>query len=102
MPTASHTPGPWKMIEVGNSIGIVPAKRPPGVSKRDIEDIAAVNLDGDQYDAHANARLIAAAPDLLAACESALKAMVEGENDLCELTSTMAMLEAAIAKARGV
>ncbi len=69
MSEQKHTPGPWKLLRVCNSIGIVPAKPAKGISKYAVEDIAILDVHVEQYDAEANARLIAAAPDLLAACE---------------------------------
>ncbi len=73
-----HTPGPWKIIDIPNadSMGIVPVMRPPGVKPRDLEDIASVSKSAEHYDAKANARLIAAAPRLLAACERVLQLQV--------------------------
>jgi hypothetical protein len=55
---------------------------------------------GDEDEA--NARLIAAAPDLLAACEMACAVMsTEGENDIEEWEKALQSIEAAIAKATG-
>lgn len=67
--TAKHTPGPWESW---------PHNRPPhpreyshGVSAEgeapcDVADVIA--FDGEPGESEANARLIAAAPDLLEAC----------------------------------
>ena len=65
----AHTPGPW---EVGRAIG-------PGGDYRQINaeswlELARVvyRVEGDpSAEAEANARLIAAAPDLLTACKAA-------------------------------
>ena len=85
--TTTHTPGPWHIdnetdyrIYVESSFGVI-AKVGP-FAEIDDED-------------KANARLIAAAPDLLAACEEAY-AFLSAE-DLAWLPS----LRAAIAKAKG-
>lgn len=69
----THTPGPWKIIDLPNadSIGVVPVKRPAGVKSRNVDDIASVSKSSEHYDARSNARLIAAAPDLLAALKLA-------------------------------
>jgi hypothetical protein len=49
----------------------------------------------------ANARLIAAAPDLLAACEAMFDERSETEDFLCWMDDREKQLRAAIAKARG-
>jgi hypothetical protein len=83
-----HTPGPWKVgpTNLGNEIFIQ--------DHRDI-GITLVFPRTDKPDPiKANARLIAAAPDLLAACESAL-VMWAGDDIKLET------IRQAIAKARG-
>ena len=87
-----HTPGPW---DVEHETEIIAAEG-QRIAEADTRSINFV--DGE---ANANAHLIAAAPDLLAACEAA-KAIIdciceEGEADLC----VRCVLRAAIAKARG-
>jgi hypothetical protein len=57
-PSAAFTPGPWVLW--GHT---TIAKRPPGAFFHTKDAIATVHQVGDW---HANARLIAAAPDLLA------------------------------------
>lgn len=65
MKTEKHTPGPWQQREVKASrAGIT-------IEGRNGNYIAAVDCDGDRESMHANARLIAAAPDLLEACRLA-------------------------------
>jgi hypothetical protein len=65
-----HTPGPWKVDEVWSLI-----MGPNG------EEVAAVHSGvshptrANRNTAHANARLIAAAPDMLAALQEALKSL---------------------------
>jgi len=101
----SHTPGLWKARKSGmyGEFGIFAAD----------DEIASVNIcDGydepKQFPAEANARLIAAAPDLLAALERAeplleitsrrrKEAGIEGP----ALDTVIAMARAAISKARG-
>lgn len=56
--SAKHTPGPWIGFIDPNSFDILAAGRP---------GMIASCPRGDGHDADANARLIAAAPDMLAA-----------------------------------
>lgn len=62
--STKHTPGPW--ILTGNAGQVY------GLDSRKVSDCGncAVNLEN-----HANARLIAAAPELLGALKSALRAL---------------------------
>lgn len=80
----SHTPGPW-YVRTDGTIGSV--QRGGMVVAHPV--IEPKN-EGDQA---ANARLIAAAPDLLAACEKALYALKGREHD--------GFLRNAIKKAKG-
>lgn len=86
-----HTRGPWVLFsdERSKLLEVLPAMRPGTIAK-----IIWVHA-GDEGDeeAYANARLIAAAPDLLAACELALAAM--GNMSAAEV------VRAALAKSRG-
>lgn len=73
---SEHTPGPWcqsSSVLVCTEVGRVVANCLP---------VAAPDLDLPYREADANARLIAAAPDLLAACEVALTTpgMVRGRD----------------------
>jgi len=78
--TTQHTPGPWAVTTVGSCHGIHPA-----ASDNERDDICRVaphnyHPDGWQAakgEAEANARLIAAAPDLLAALREAVE-IIEG------------------------
>lgn len=99
--TVAHTPGPWaadKEDELGFQADVL-------VADNRRKRIAACGHDGRWMadgEAEANARLIAAAPDLLAA----LKAMVasyDGVRDiLCKtVIDKLANADAAIAKAEG-
>lgn len=95
---SKHTPGPWTMHP----------RFADGAEVRSLAQVAwcgsacEISKSGGQIidaaEARANARLIAAAPDLLAACEMALLDMryyatVHGES--------ITAIEAAIAKAKG-
>ncbi len=79
-----HTPGPW-IVGISEDFSGWPMFR-----LRDME-----NSDPNAREAQANARLIAAAPDLLAACESALALLGNPGDDGPVSTA----LRAAIAKA---
>ena len=93
---STHTPGPW--IIVGRIIDAVPrsSSLPP-------ERIAILDQGPTEGESEANARLIAAAPDLLAACIAALPALSAHANTGCDCPDTEAakMLRAGIAKAKG-
>lgn len=88
-----HTPGPWSWAAY--SFG-----RPEDGPTRfrivgsDLEEMLAFTGDYSALD-EANARLMAAAPDLLAACEGLLAAISNGDKPRCD------DVIAAIAKARG-
>jgi hypothetical protein len=82
---SEHTPGPWVWTDYGELSGA-----------------GDVVMDADYFSepSEADARLIAAAPDLLAACEAMLVELDEWEQELgrhpaCDLA------RAAIAKAKG-
>lgn len=82
---AEHTPGPW-------TVGERPGDRP----------FCVVNFDARtavcQAWTRANARLLAAAPDLLAACEGVMRRVNAG---LSPTAAEFAAVEFAIAKATG-
>lgn len=65
-----HTPAPWKPMGAGISATMVSVTNKAG---RRVAMRVAVCKDGDRETVQANARLIAAAPDLLAACEALIK-----------------------------
>lgn len=52
-----HTPGPWKVRDIHR------------VTDSNGQGVALMVTRYSQFEAYANARLIAAAPDLLAACQ---------------------------------
>lgn len=98
--TAKHTPGPWFVFPNGNCVG--GPTGPCGPAHADESNTAGIALCGMRLRTHeeqeANARLIAAAPDLLAA-------LIEAEQYV-ELTvnytlagPTLLRLQAAIHKA---
>jgi hypothetical protein len=93
---ATHTPGPWFALSggfVSQSVG------PNWYSKMVCRTQNEISEDGA-----ANARLIAAAPELLAACEAAHKSLfaIGTAQEMTDLVySVKRQLAAAIAKARG-
>lgn len=102
---SAHTPGPWGGVT--DEFGL--CKRAiayPEGDDRD-HDLCVVQC-GDPDELEANARLIAAAPDLLAACEEALE-FAEDQEDVVDgdygeqkpnrAMQLASMLRAAIAKA---
>lgn len=93
---AKHTPGPWRWSEPSNWHGLAAL-----VTSDKHEPIAQVHMRGwPKRTAIANARLIAAATDLLEACEAAL---ADGPHNASHGLSFQVVdaLRAAIAKAKG-
>lgn len=94
---ATHTPGPWEIVpfaktnvrQVGGDRGVASCG---GYATTMRGDVAAEN--------EANARLIAAAPDLLAACKLALFQTDEPYAPH-NVDNARKLLEAAVAKAEG-
>lgn len=102
-----HTPGPWTTDSILSKepLDICLAYEVPGEG----HPIALANVLYDEDDspreAHANALLMAASPDLLDACKSAIQALgMHGpcRNNSCkDCTRTWNKLHEAIAKAEG-
>jgi hypothetical protein len=87
---AKHTPGPWKWNEKQDSIF---SDNP----EWKYSYIAKIATGEDIRQEHANARLIAAAPELLEACKLAAASLdAVGVNN-----ATLRIARAAIAKAEG-
>ena len=85
MTADKHTPGPWVVfLDGGHASTVMPAGRPG--------DICVMEAVGHP-ETDANAALIAAAPDLLAACEEYMR---EGDKPHVD-----ELMTAAIAKVRG-
>lgn len=92
--TTSHTPGPWASHLVDETIVVIPRRPlPQHISTLGHSEVA----DDEDY---ANARLIAAAPELLAALEIADKFCGSLTSDECP-DSVHIPIRAAIAKAKG-
>ncbi len=76
--TAKHTPGPWGCASTGHEAHDYRLTKPNG-------DYLPVNAPcNDHSEQRANARLIAAAPDLLAACLDLLPFARAAVRDLSE------------------
>jgi hypothetical protein len=93
----AHTPGPWHVVPEAQSPWIV------GDAEGDsIADCEPPGPWMSEEEADANARLIAAAPDLLAALEACVDAMTDGGK--CEIKKWLDAFDLArlaIAKAKG-
>lgn len=77
MPTIKHTPGPW-VIEDSYVL--------QAATNKSIAEVFAVDTTLDTDAGHANARLIAAAPELLVALKDILASfdgVVEGKCRIC-------------------
>lgn len=95
--SAQHTPGPWKdgpPAWFRGRMDETQGKRP--INSDDPKAGVIANVYGE-----ANARLIAAAPDLLAAAERALNFIENTEGEMSETLPSGDLLRAAIAKAKG-
>ena len=104
--SASHTPGPWD-LDAGflvtrafvNGVGI-PLLQFEGRAEEAGEGFGWVT--GGPAEHRANERLIAAAPDLLAALEAVLDSSgARGEYHSLKYSDAVESAEAAIAKAKG-
>ena len=97
-PSPAHTPGPWYLstkrpLASADSDNIERKEFYVFATKGNIATIPTDLISHVNQDAEANARLIAAAPDLLAACKGALE---DGDD-----FRAMKRIQAAIAKAEG-
>ena len=90
-PTAAHTPGPWNCNRSSASgYDIVCSENSP-------TDVCVISRrDKTTGEIDANARLIAAAPELLAACRLVEQAQRDGD-----YMTAFRAVSAAIAKAKG-
>jgi hypothetical protein len=103
-----HTPGPWKVgvtLSDGRRIALV-LKGTDMRGKHNVyRDVHATRHHIEEQEPVANARLIAAAPDLLAACKALKKATSPEKDsvDFCrEALRASGIARHAIAKARGL
>ena len=93
----THTKAPWHICEVtGRGLQLIRDANGYCVA----EAVKPANSSAAYIDHIANAHLIAAAPDLLAACEE-MAAQLGSGDDYTKWEDAKAQLLAAIAKARG-
>lgn len=99
MSEPKHTPGPWNLQHCDTGWTVGPNAQRRGDHVADVHE----HQSGAMSDATAaaNASLIAAAPDLLAACEAAIKATGGSEHWQGETRAFLLLAEAAVAKAKG-
>lgn len=88
---SKHTPGPWVLDTIPTSVGIChrigpfPPRRPDDVTVRHAclyADYPSASNPADE-ELEANARLMAAAPDLLEALENLMAAYSQPEDRIC-------------------
>ena len=95
---SKHTAGPWFILDFRSQgeeqIAISAASKPSAVISRIRNDVSGLPLNDED---EANARLIAAAPELLKALELAVK---QNQHDMLLTGEELRQCEAAIAKAR--
>ena len=96
--TAGHTPGPWGPIGIYDPCNIFGGDGRRLVAATGGYQDSAVDTLAENK---ANARLIAAAPDLLAACADARDALLNETGNPLALMAALVTLDAAIAKATG-
>lgn len=94
---SEHTEGPWKAEPNYRSTGWY-VNQPKNCRQLAIVNQQDAGIERDECEA--NARLIAAAPQLLAACEAALEAFEWTERALPEDAVAIVTLRSAIAAAR--
>ena len=92
--SATHTPGPWRFEWDGRPTWSCVRHRVKGEWQVAVTDDL---IDEHPEESEANARLIAAAPELLAALKEALYAVTEIDN----AHKSLRQMRAAIAKAEG-
>lgn len=96
---AKHTEGPWHVMDT-------PATREifndcPVIVSEHVEDAIIATIGEDVAGSEANGHLLAAAPDLLAACRAALEDVREITGATGIKAPSDPLLVAAIAKAEG-
>lgn len=94
---SKHTPGPWKTRN-GFQDGSIEIFRPNKAIKKPFYPTEIAVVEAEEKEGKANARLIAAAPELL----EALMAVLRWIDDNCETTgfeAVEAQADAALAKA---
>ena len=99
---AAHTPGPWNFCTTGPVMkGYQQPYAIAQIGERNLIAGAFGDVRGGEEIAHANARLISAAPELLAALEETVSCFVGSTQWDGEPPAQIQRARAAIAKARG-
>ena len=98
MPEAKYTPGPW--VASTDAIGVVfiPGDNPDG---RHPETVAVVQMPRGSEETAANAQLIAAAPEMLAALQKIVQVYKGTAVHMSYMAPLVAEARAAIANATG-
>lgn len=97
---SKHTPGPWEVAEFNRGVGVMGPDGAHGLSGLS-PIIAEVNIGNSGGDTGANARLIAAAPELLEDAAAALQFLKDDSRSPRRRNALIQSLEATIAKAKG-
>ena len=97
----THTPGPWHIATEPDSGNYAITVKSPGISSHVANIFAGRLCEEHGGSAYANARLIAAAPDLLAALEALRGDLLRYPNDDARREMIVDAADAAIAAARG-
>lgn len=95
---AGHTPGLWRVFEGDGVLSVHDSEHKLGGHMPVVHWMGFDGTDRPQDENIANARLIAAAPELLEACEEFVRKVDAGE---ARSKRSYAQMKAAIAKARG-
>lgn len=99
MSEQKYTPGPWHLLESDGTIQV--SKSPHHTNDNAIVRWAGFDSSYLKYEEKvANAKLIAAVPDLLTACKTLLPYATSCSDDECAAQG-VAMIRDAIAKAEG-
>jgi hypothetical protein len=91
-----HTPGPWTIAKSGEHIEIRGNPQTTNMVNSDLARCGGPKSWLDESEVEANARLIAAAPDLLAACKAVIVTL-----KIASEVDAIPQLLAAIRKAEG-
>ena len=99
--TGTYTPGPWSIYETAGNGGNIPARMEVVAPESERAKRLIANVYGFKLPAgRANARLIAAAPELYEALEAAYMVLTSQKIRLEEHADAVTLARAALAKAR--
>lgn len=97
----SHTPGPWSIYETAGNGGNIPARMEVVAPESERAKKLIANIYGFKLpEGRANARLIAAAPELYEALEAAYLVLTSQKTRLEEHADAVTLARAALAKVR--